>query len=348
MTKPRVAVLGAGIAGLSTANLLLQSPYQPHVTLLAEKFSPNTTTELSSGVAWPASRPAPGGNMSSSDAREQKWTKDTLEYLFSLLSTPLAARLKMSLVFLYKLSDGHREDPWWKDYVLGFRHVTEKEMETLHYPTHKSCLSFGTVVLSCESFLTWQMEQFRADGGKVIQKKLESLQEIDGQYDIIVNCTGLGSRELVNDNQMYPVRGQSIIVKAPWVKHGFGYIDTHINISVVPQTDEVHLGGTRDIGNWSKQVDPLISKGIMERCCKYFPALATAPVVRETVGLRPGRKTVRLEVDDTITKHSIVIHNYGHDGHGITFFRGCALDVVKLAEDCLLGRGFTAYTTSKL
>ena len=346
MTKPRVAVLGAGIAGLSTANLLIQSPYQPHVTLLAEKFSPNTTTELSSGVAWPAS----AGNMSSSDSRKQKWTKDTLEYLYSLLSTPLAARLKMSLVSLYELSDGHREDPWWKDDVLGFRRVTEKEMEILHYPTDKSCLSFNTVVLSCESFLTWQMEQFQADGGKIIQKKLESLQEIDGQYDIIVNCTGLGSRELVNDNQMYPVRGQSIIVKAPWVKHGFGYIDTRNNVftNIVPQTEEVRLGGTTDIGNWSEQVDPLISKGIMERCCKYFPALATAPVIRETVGLRPGRKTVRLEVDDTITKHSTVIHNYGHGGQGITFFRGCALDVVKLAEDCLLGRGFTAYTTSKL
>ena len=168
--------------------------------------------------------------------------------------------------------------------------------ETLHFPLDKNCWSFSTVVMSCESFLAWQMEQFKSNGGNVVQKRLMSLQEIDGQYDIIVNCTGLGSRELVNDDQIYPVRGQTIIVKAPWVKHGFHYVDTKNNVvtNIMPQANEVHLGGTVDIGNWSEHVDPVVSKGIMERCCKYFPGLSTAPVVREAVGLRPGRKTVRL------------------------------------------------------
>ena len=262
-----------------------------------------------------------------------------------MLSSPLAGRLKISLVPLYEIFDGKREEPWWRDAVLGFRHVGASELKTLHLPPDKSCWYFSTVVMSGESFLAWQMAQFKANGGKVLHKRLKNLQEIDGQFDIIVNCTGLGSRELVNDNELYPVRGQSIIVKAPWVKHGCGYTDATNNVAtiVVPQADIVHLGGTTDIGDWSEHVNPLISKGIMERCCKYFPGLSTAPVVREVVGLRPGRKTVRLEVDDTITKHSTVIHNYGHQGQGITFFRGCALDVVNLAENCLLKRGFSAY-----
>ena len=342
MTKrPRVAVVGAGILGLPTANLLLQSPHVPHVTLLSEDFSPNTTTDLSAGVVWPAV----AGNIGSSDPRQQEWTISTLQYLFSLLSSPLAGKLKISLVPLYEMFDGKREDPWWRDAVLGFRRVGTNEMKTLHYPTDKGCWHYSTVVMSCESFLAWQVAEFEANGGKVIHKRLKNLQEIDGHFDIIVNCTGLGSRELVNDNEIYPVRGQSIIVKAPWVKHGCGYTDATNNVVtvIVPQADKVHLGGTTDIGNWSEHVDPLVSKGIVERCCKYFPGLSTAPVIREVVGLRPGRKTVRLEVDDTITKHSTVIHNYGHQGQGVTFFRGCAVDVVSLAEDCLLKRGFSAH-----
>ena len=66
MKRPRVAVVGAGVLGLSTANLLLQSSYEPHVTLLSENFSPNTTTDLSAGVAWPAVT----GNIGSSDHRQ--------------------------------------------------------------------------------------------------------------------------------------------------------------------------------------------------------------------------------------------------------------------------------------
>jgi len=312
---------------------------ETNVTLLAEKFSPNTTTDLASGVVWPAV----AENLSSSDTRQQEWTVATLQYLFSLLSSPLAGKLKLSLVPLYGMFDGKREDPWWKDIVLGFRHVGTTEMEMLNYPVDKSCWCFSTVIMSCKSFLSWQMEQFQSNGGKVIQKRLNSLQEIDSDYDIIVNCTGLGSRELVNDKQVYPVRGQTITVKAPWIKHGFGYPGTKNNIfvSVFPRADDVLLSGTRDVNDWSEEVDPLISKGIMERCCRYFPGLSTAPVMRESVGFRPGRKTVRLEVDDTLTEHSIVIHNYGHGGQGVTFFRGCALDVVKLTEDCLLRRGFT-------
>ena len=338
MGRPRVAVIGAGIIGLPTAVLLTEVFSKPEVTLISEKFSPDTTSDVSGAIIWPAD----DSNIGSADPRRQEWTRITFQYLYECFSSQLAKKLDISLVLTYEIFDGHREDPWWKDFVLGFRHVKEEEMKTLHYPA-RQCWAFSTLVMPCRKFLSWQMEQFKAKGGIVVQKRLKSLQEIDGDYDIIINCTGLGSSELVNDHQMYPVRGQCIIVKAPWIKHAFIYGEEGEKITyVLPRADDVLLGGTEDIDEWSEQVHPVISEEIMERCSKYFPALSTAPVVKEIVGLRPGRKTVRLEVDDEITKHSTVIHNYGHGGQGVTFFRGCALDVVKLAEDCLLRKGFTA------
>ena len=33
-----------------------------------------------------------------------------------------------------------------------------------------------------------------------------------GQYDIVINCTGLGSRELMNDTQLVPNRGHLVSV----------------------------------------------------------------------------------------------------------------------------------------
>ena len=35
-----------------------------------------------------------------------------------------------------------------------------------------------------------------------------------GKFDVVVNCTGLGARELCNDDKIAPVRGHIIRVSA--------------------------------------------------------------------------------------------------------------------------------------
>jgi len=44
--RPRIAVIGAGITGLPTAVLLTETLYNSEVTLIAEKFSPNITSDI--------------------------------------------------------------------------------------------------------------------------------------------------------------------------------------------------------------------------------------------------------------------------------------------------------------
>jgi hypothetical protein len=40
--------------------------------------------------------------------------------------------------------------------------------------------------------------------------------------DAVVVCTGLGSRMLggVEDKDVYPIRGQTVLLRAPWVRFG--------------------------------------------------------------------------------------------------------------------------------
>jgi len=33
---------------------------------------------------------------------------------------------------------------------------------------------------------------------------------VAGDYDVIVNCSGIGARHLVNDHELQPVKGQII------------------------------------------------------------------------------------------------------------------------------------------
>lgn len=76
----------------------------------------------------------------------------------------------------------------------------------------------------------------------------------------IINCTGLGARNLkgVNDLTIEPVRGQVICLNAPWVRSGWtrqigslsggeGGQRTYI----IPRASgEVIIGGTRDLNDW--------------------------------------------------------------------------------------------------
>lgn len=50
------------------------------------------------------------------------------------------------------------------------------------------------------------------NGTKLMKKKLNSLTELVSDWDLIMNCTGLGARSLCNDRRLVSIRGQVIKV----------------------------------------------------------------------------------------------------------------------------------------
>lgn len=71
-------------------------------------------------------------------------------------------------------------------------------------------------------------------------------QELHGGL-IFVNASGLGAKELVPDDAMFPVRGQTVLVKgeAKYAK------TMNENRYVIPRpgSGTTILGGTREVGN---------------------------------------------------------------------------------------------------
>ncbi len=61
----------------------------------------------------------------------------------------------------------------------------------------------------------------------VLQKRLETLDDIGTKFDVVGNCSGLGARFLVNDTTVYPIRGQVIRVQAPHIKHFYLFGDDY-------------------------------------------------------------------------------------------------------------------------
>jgi hypothetical protein len=103
--------------------------------------------------------------------------------------------------------------------------------------------TFGTLVIDQKYYMRYMTNELYKMGIKFEQKKVNNLEELyNKNYDAIINCTGLGSYTLINDTSMYPIRGQVMRVKAPWMNNiwFFGSPTRYI----IPNVDTVVLGGT--------------------------------------------------------------------------------------------------------
>jgi D-amino-acid oxidase len=220
-------------------------------------------------------------------------------------------------------------DAWWKNALPAGR-ITQANPADLpeNFP-----LGYILTVPMIETpiYLAYLFNRFQQAGGQLIHQKITNLSALSQGDKIVVNCAGLGARELVDDLSMYPIQGQ--IVKGKPQKEvryivaefTFGHARTELAY-VFPRRDCVVLGGTAVKGAESITPDPQVSEGILARCQAISPQLGPIEIEHVAVGLRPGRPEIRLEREGNI------IHNYGHGGGGFTVSWGCAWEVKALVK----------------
>ncbi|XP_032402973.1 D-aspartate oxidase [Xiphophorus hellerii] len=329
MTGVRLVVVGAGVVGLSTAVCIAESLPLCSVTLLAQQFSPDTTSDGAAGIAFAA--PFPDIPLE----RQRRWFKDSFDHLLAIAQSqhsPDAGVILSSGWQIFKEVPATKE-PYWSDLVIGFRAMTDRELK--RFPDHKFGQAFTTVKCECSSYLPWLEERFRKAGGRVEQRRVSSLQALGNSFDLIVNCSGLGSKALVGDAGLYPVRGQVLKVEAPWLTHFIR--DGDGKTYIYPGVHSVTIGGTRQEEDWRLHVDRGDTASILERCGRLEPSLKKAKVLAEWVGLRPSRRNPRVERERVLLQGRgvPVVHNYGHGGWGVTIAWGTALDALGLVRQCL-------------
>jgi hypothetical protein len=59
-------------------------------------------------------------------------------------------------------------------------------------------------------------EKVQLLGADIIEHELHSLEALKGNYDLVINCSGVWARQLVNDDAVYPIRGQVVVLKS-WI-----------------------------------------------------------------------------------------------------------------------------------
>ena len=167
-------------------------------------------------------------------------------------------------------------------------------------------------------------------------RQVHALADELATCDVVINCTGLGSRALLDDHDLAAVRGQVIVLTNPGLTSWWLNDTAPTELTyVVPRLETVVVGGTAERGQDDLIPDPATATAILSRAMRLVPALAEATVVGHRVGLRPARSEIRLEREEMSA--GPVVHCYGHGGAGVTLSWGCAGEVVDL-----VGRGLSA------
>ncbi|XP_011300670.1 D-aspartate oxidase [Fopius arisanus] len=337
MESVKIAIVGAGIIGVTAAVAVKETFSWCDVVIFSEAFSPDTTGDGSAGL-W-------GPFLCGVEAQDNivRWGGGTHRWLEGLWKLGLTPETGVQLLPVTRVSSipGFYETTEWLHLVHGHRRLGETEIAQLneeHGAKYCDGLEFLTYTSEPTKLLPWLMNKFRSLGGTMRTRKINKLSELAEEgYGIVINCSGLGARELVGDMTVKPIRGQVTRVHAPWSFRVILCDDDDGNY-IIPNIDSVILGGTHQENDYDRSVRPLESKFIRQGCARIIPALEASDTIMEWVGLRPVRSTIRLESEICQKGNGekfTVIHNYGHGGSGVTFSWGCALDVVEILKKIL-------------
>ena len=304
-----VQVVGAGVLGLSCAVRLAEAGYA--VEVLARDL-PGATTSAVAGGLWLPYRAEPAERVSA-------WARTTLLELRRLSHEGDPTVLLRDGVLL---SRSPATPPPWGDAVAG---LLELRVVRDPAPGYGWGTALEVPVVDVPRYLPALVDRLHRAGGRLVQGALQRLPT----SGLVVDCTGLGARELADDDLVRPVRGQVVVLDNPGLTRWL--VDEHEDDTgeltyVLPRRDDVVVGGSATEDDEDLQVRPDLARRILERACALVPELRSAAVRAHRVGLRPARSAVRLEA--VPHEGGGVVHCYGHGGAGVTLSWGCADEVL--------------------
>ncbi|KAF8632898.1 hypothetical protein AX17_004744 [Amanita inopinata Kibby_2008] len=369
-----VVVLGAGVVGLTTA-ILIQERGGYHVTVIADVL-PTDPKTIRYTSHWA------GAHHVSNDTTNQlqrELEERTLHKLWELSEpgTP-TEKLFLRLPQTDYYRDPRREDDPLKN-VHDFKHIPS---DALRFKAVEG-VTFTVLTIDTPRYLNYLLSRFLSAGGSTVRASVQHIdqiiqggadvfsparrasspfgtsRELPPSPDAVVVCAGIGARALggVEDTNVYPIRGQTVLLRAPWVNLGRtigGGLGAESYI-IPRRSGEVIVGGTREENDWYPIPRPETSRRILEDGLALCPELAPPEiravreptiddilpfVIEEGCGLRPARKGgIRLEVEH-FARHKgdgkvPVVHNYGHAGYGFQTSWASAEKALGLLEGTL-------------
>jgi D-amino-acid oxidase len=311
-----VAIIGSGIIGMTTALCLSRAGYRP---IVISKDDVSETTSAVAAAFWypfkaePMHKVSGWAQQSLSVFREEQHIPDAgvVWHEFSELLAPDA------------------EIPWWHASVDGFR--CDEHLTDLPAGRRRACY-FNVPVIDTTMDLTYLEKSLRERSVPFERMEIHSIDEVFKISETVVNCTGLGAVQLMQDFDLHPARGQVVRIKRkPNHRPVIDVTQDPKLAHVTPRIHDTILGGTYENNVSSIEPSQTTTAEIIARCKLILPELGHVPdeeILGVSCGLRPVRSAVRVE--GVRVDKGWLFHNYGHGGAGFTLAWGCAEEICAL------------------
>lgn len=249
-----VTVLGGGVAGLSTAAVLLERGWR--VSVHAKHFATQTTSNLA-GAQF-----APSG-VEAHDLRELRdLTRRSAVRFLSLSSRNIGVEPRVN----YTTARGGSALSMLPGDLLPSRRLTDLPFAGVS----EAGRVHATFLIEPPRYLPWLLKHVQQLGGTMVTRTYASADEIAQLSQLaVVNCLGLGARDVFSDGQMIPIRGQLLHLEPqalPYMLSHRGYM--------FPRSDVLLLGGSYERGQDQAQTSDRVCDAILQRHRGFFSSHA--------------------------------------------------------------------------
>src|SRR5712692_5001915 len=329
--KQRVAIVGAGVSGLTCGVVFAERGYRS--AIFAQDIGQRTTSGAAGALWFPY------------DAEPvDKVIAWALQTHHALVDLSHDSQTGVSMLELRSFSrTGETPIPDWAN-SLGARRLhpsvlsseyasparTEASL-TICPSVFKSGFTLNVPLMDTTIYLDYLAKRFvAADGSIHGNMRFERLEAVGREFDLVINCSGIGAKTLVADVDLEPHRGQvAIVPKIDNLSCAIVCDDPPL-MYAIPRANDCVFGGTNEISD-NLDVDPKSTLRIVAECSRVLK-IENPRVLTERVGLRPFRNSgVRLECGN-LRGGCTAIHNDGHGGSGFTLSWGCAENVFTIAN----------------
>lgn len=273
----RAAVIGCGTVGLTTARQLQRRGFD--VTIYTKAVPPDTTSNMALAGFTPTSGLISGPRSPEWDAQ----FRQAVEIAYLQLQLLAGSRYGISWIDSYSMTDTlptpPREEP-------GTTPLLPPRMQTDRivlgpgehpFPT-KYALRRSTLRIEPSIYLDALLADVFRFGGRIVVRTFDTPRDLMTLNEsVIVNCTGLGSRDLFGDETMMPVKGQlSVLVPQPEVNYqasGGGERTGGARASAMPRSDGIAIGNTQERGVWTLEPNEEARKRNVDNAIAVFGAM---------------------------------------------------------------------------
>ena len=276
----RAAVIGCGIVGLNTARLLQRRGFE--TTIYAKSVPPDTTSNMAL-AGW-----TPTSGLVEFGKQTPEWTAQFVraaEIAYRHWQLLVGPQNGISWTVNYTPTDDEAmargENQLLPEHMKDAQDVLGpgEHPFPMKFAIRRSMMRFEPSI-----YLDVALRDFMLFGGKLVIRTFASPREFAALSEpVIVNCTGLGSRDLFDDQELVPLKGQLVVlVPQPEVNYGTnGGLHTQLNtpggfLHMMPRSDGIILGGTSIKGDWSLEPSEEDRKRVVERHIELYAAMRGA------------------------------------------------------------------------